>query len=56
MIYGLTEADLQRLDKEGIKSLIKSNNELLKVCASNSRKKEIEEDIKELEKLLSMCK
>ena len=54
MIYGLTEADLQSLDKNGIKELIKINEERLKVWSiPNYEKKQIEEEIKQLKELLN---
>lgn len=53
MIYGLTEADLQRIDKDGVKELIKINEERLKVWSiPNYEKKQIEEEIRQLKELL----
>ena len=53
MIYGLTEADLQRLDKEAIKNLIADEEKRLNVWSiPNYEKKQIEEEIKQLKELL----
>lgn len=53
MIYGLTEADLQRLDKEAIKNLIADEEKRLNVWSiPNYEKKQIKEEIKQLKELL----
>lgn len=53
MLYGLTEEDLQKIDKNGVKELIKSNEELLKTWSiPNYEKRQIEEEIRQLKKLL----
>ncbi len=54
MIYGLTKADLQRIDKEAVKKLIANNEQRLNVWSIPSYEKEqIEEEIKQLKKLLN---
>ena len=53
MLYGLTEEDLKNIDKNGVKELIKINEERLKVWSiPNYEKKQIEEEIRQLKKLL----
>ena len=54
MIYGLTEADLQRIDKEAIKKMIAEEEKRLNIWSiPNYEKKQIEEDIKQLKELLN---
>ena len=53
MLYGLTKEDLQRIDKDGVKELIKANEERLKIWSiSNYEKKQIEEENRQLKELL----
>lgn len=53
MIYGLTEADLKQIDKDGVRYLIKVNEERLKVWSiSKYEKQQIKEEIKQLKELL----
>lgn len=54
MIYGLSEADLQRIDKEAVERMIKNNERRLNVWSiPQHEKKEIEEEIKQLKELLN---
>lgn len=53
MIYGLTEADLQRIDKETVKKMISEEEKRLNIWSiPNYEKKQIEEEIKQLKELL----
>lgn len=53
MIYGLTEADLQRIDKEAVKKMIAEKEKRLNIWSiPNYEKKQIEEEIKQLKELL----
>ena len=53
MIYGLTEADLQRIDKEAVKKMIAEEEKRLNIWSiQNYEKKQIEEEIKQLKELL----
>lgn len=53
MIYGLTEADLQRIDKEAVKKMIAKEEKRINTWSiPNYEKKQIEEEIKQLKELL----
>ena len=53
MIYGLTEADLQRIDKEAVKKMIAEEEKRLNIRSiPNYEKKQIEEEIRQLKELL----
>lgn len=53
MIFGLTEADLQRIDKEAVKKMIAEEEKRLNIWSiPNYEKKQIEEEIKQLKELL----
>ena len=54
MIFGLTETDLQRINKEQVKKLIAQNEKRLNIWSiPNYEKKQIEEEIKQLKELLN---
>lgn len=53
MLYGMMEADLQRIDKEAVKYLININKQRLNIWSiPNYERKQIQEEIKQLEELL----
>ena len=56
MLYGLKEEDLQRIDKKGVEILIKNNKERLNIWSiPEYEKRQIREEIKQLEKLLKIA-
>lgn len=54
MIYGLTKADLQRVDKDAVRKLIAINEQRLNVWSiPDHEKKQIVAEIQELKTLLN---
>ena len=57
MSFGLTKKDLEEINEDGVKELIKINEERLQIWSiPDYEKKQIEEEIKELKELLKSIK